>query len=104
MLQPPADQVVHHGRVRERRSVAQVLELVRGYLPEYPPHYLAATGLGQRGRELELVRRGYRAYHGADVADEYLLELVGGLEPFLERDVDVDALALDVVREADDRG
>ena len=37
------------------------------------------------------------------VHHELLLELVGGLLALVERHVRVDALALDVVREADDR-
>ena len=55
------DQVVDHGRVGERRGVAEVGEIVLGDLAQDAAHDLAGAGLRQARRELDEVGRGDRA-------------------------------------------
>jgi hypothetical protein len=65
------------------------------------PHDLARARLGQARRPLQPVGAGDRADLLAHPLDQLLLEVVRGLLADIERDVSVDALALDVVRRAD---
>src|SRR5512143_674292 len=94
-------QALHHRRIGERGGIAEILYLPVGDLPEDPAHDLAAARLGESGSELELVRGRDRPDDRADVAGEDLLELVRRLLAVLQGHIDVDALALDVVRVAD---
>ena len=59
---------------------------------------------GRPGRELDQVRRGDRADLLAHPGDELLAQFLRGLLAGHQRHIGVDALALDVVRIADDRG
>ena len=103
LLNPVLDEAVHHRRIGQRRGVAEVLHLVMRDLAEDAAHDLAASGLGQARRELELVRRGDRADDRAHMAGQDLLEVVRRLLAVLQGHVHVDALALDVVGIADHR-
>ncbi len=98
------DEVVDHGGVGEGRGVAEAAELVLGDLAQDAAHDLAGARLGQAGRELDEVGRGDRADLLAHPGDELLAQVLARLLAGHQRDVGVDALALDVVRVADDRG
>ncbi len=63
-------QLAHHVRIRQRRGVAQ--RAAFGDVLEQPAHDLAAPGLGQVGREEDVVRPG----DGADLLGHVRLEVV----------------------------
>ena len=97
-------QILDHARIGEGRGVAEIAEIVLGDLAQDAAHDLARARLGQAGRPLDDVGRGDRPDLLAHPGDQLLAQLVGRVLAGLERDVGVDALALDVVREADDGG
>ena len=92
---------VDDGGIGERRRVAQVAEIVLGDLAQDAAHDLARARLGQAGRPLDGVGRGDRADLLAHPCHQFLAQFLAGIEPGIQGDVGVDALALDVVREAD---
>src|SRR5690606_647837 len=63
-----------------------------------------AAGLGQRRRPLDVVGRGGRADVATHLLDQLGAQRLARFDAFLQGHVGVDALALDVVREADHRG
>ena len=69
-LTPVGDQVVHHGRVGQRRGVTQALEIALGNLAKDAPHDLARASLGQAGRELDHIGRRDRSDLLSDVGDK----------------------------------
>ena len=98
---PPAR---HHRRIGQRRGIAQAVGLVGGDLAQDAAHDLAAARLRQRRRPLDRIRRGDRADLLAHPGDQFLAQLLGRFLAQLQRDIGVDALALQVVREAHHRG
>mmetsp|Transcript_21664 Transcript_21664/g.51386 ORF Transcript_21664/g.51386 Transcript_21664/m.51386 type:complete len:326 (+) Transcript_21664:42-1019(+) len=107
LLAEGLDELVDHAGVGEGRDIAE-LGLVHalaagGDLAQDAAHDLARARLRQGGRPLDDVGRGEGADLGAAHHDERLLELVGPLDALVGRHVDVDALALDGVREAHHR-
>mmetsp|Transcript_1801 Transcript_1801/g.5446 ORF Transcript_1801/g.5446 Transcript_1801/m.5446 type:complete len:469 (+) Transcript_1801:145-1551(+) len=101
------DELVHHRRVGERGGVAELVcshLLARGGdLAEDAPHDLARARLWQRWRPVDHIGRRECADLGAALHDEGFAQLVRLVDALVERDVDVDALALDRVRVADHR-
>ena len=98
------DQVGDDGGIGERRGVAEMLVLFGRDLAQDPAHDLAGARLRQPRRPLDEIRRRDRADFLAHPLRELGAELLGRRLAALQRDVGVDALALDLVREADDRG
>ena len=98
------DEIVDHRRIGQRRGVAEVGEIVLGDLAQDAPHDLAGAGLRQAGRELDEVGLGDRADLLADPLDQFLAQRVVASLAGHQRDIGVDALALDGVRIADDGG
>src|SRR4051812_35551166 len=103
-MAPPLHQGVDQARLGEGRGVAQACKVVLGDLSQDATHDLAAARLGQRWGEVDEVGAGDGADLRADVAAQLRLELGRAFLASVERDVDVDAGALDVVRVADDGG
>ena len=104
LVLPVVDQILDHRRVGKRRDVAQVRELVLRDLAQDAAHDLARARLGQARRELDQVGRGDGADLLPDVRDELLAQVLAPRLARVQRDVAVDALALEVVRVADDGG
>uniref|UniRef100_A0A0N4Z5G8 PE-PGRS family protein n=1 Tax=Parastrongyloides trichosuri TaxID=131310 RepID=A0A0N4Z5G8_PARTI len=104
LRRPVLHQIIHDRRIGQRRGVAQGAQIVLGDLPQDPPHDLARAGLGQTRRPLNHVGRGDGADLLADLGDQDLAQVFGGLDPLVQGDIGVDALTLDVVGEADDGG
>src|SRR3984957_2406350 len=52
------DQIVDHGRIGERRGVAEIAEFVLGDLAQEAAHDLARACLRQIGRKLDEIGRG----------------------------------------------
>src|SRR5262249_266928 len=98
LVLPVADEVVDHGRVAERRGVAEIAVLVFGDLAQNSAHDLSRARLRQAGRELNEIGRGDRADLLAHPGDQLLAQLFAWAFAGHQRDVGVDALALDVVR------
>ena len=78
--------------------------LVRGDLAQDPAHDLAAARLRQIGRPLDQIRRGDRADLLPHLHHQLLAQRLARLVAGLQGDIGIDALALDVVRIAHDRG
>ena len=104
LVLPVVDKVIDHRRIGERRGVAQIAELILGDLAQNSPHDLARACFRQAGRELDQVGRSNRADLLANPSNELLAEIFSWLLAGHQRDVCVDALALDIVRIANDRG
>src|ERR1700691_1213203 len=68
------DQIVDHGRIGERRGVAEIAEFVLGDLAQDAAHDLAGTGLRQVRRELNKIGRGDRPDLLAHPAAELLAQ------------------------------
>src|SRR5499427_8464826 len=104
LVLPVADEIVDYGRIGERRGVAEIAVLVFRDLAQNPAHNLSRARLRQSGRELNEIGRGDRADLLAHPGDQLLAQLFAWAFAGHQRDVGVDALALDVVRVADDGG
>ncbi len=104
LVLPVLHEVVDHGRIGRGRGVAEAGRFVLGDLAQDAAHDLAGARLGQAGRELDQVRRCDRADALADPGDQLLAQRFGRLSALHQRDIGIDALALDVVRVADDGG
>src|SRR5688572_20474499 len=98
------DEVRDDGGIGERRGIAQLVMLVGGDLAQDPAHDLARAGLRQARRPLDVVRLRDRADLLAHPLRELSAQRIGGRLAALQGHVRVNALALDVVREADHRG
>src|SRR5690606_29632604 len=83
---------------------AQLVGRILGDLAQHAAHDLAAAGLGQCRRPLDVVGRGGRADLVAHLLHQLPAQRFARLDAFVQGDVGVDALSLDVVREAHDRG
>ena len=104
LVLPVVHQIVDHRRIGQRRGVAEIAVFVLGDLAQDAAHDLAGARLRQAGRELDQVGRGDRADLLAHPADQFLAQVLARLLAGHQRDIGVDALALDVVRIADDGG
>lgn len=80
-------ELVDDPRIGERRSIAEILILIRRDLSEDD---LAGTRLRKRGRELDEVGLRDGANLLANVLHELLLQLGGGLDPGYQRHIAVD--------------
>ncbi len=102
------DNLLDHGGVGQGAHVAEVVVLIGGNFPENTAHDFARSRLRQSGADLDLLRDGKPRYVLLDarlqLGDEVGLADVAGLGGLLEHDIGVDALALDIVRVADDSG
>src|SRR3954470_18854802 len=96
------DEIVDHARICEGGGVTKAAELVFGNLAQDAPHDLARTSLGQTGRKLDNIWRGNWADLLADVGHQLLSHHIGWRFSGHQGYVGIDALALDVVRIADD--
>src|SRR5690606_7934368 len=101
---PILDQVFHHAGVGQGGDVADLVGFAFCDFPEDAAHDFARAGFGQGRGPVNHVRGGDGADLFADVLHENLLQFVGVDLVGLERDVGVDALALDLVGEADHGG
>ncbi len=77
---------------------------VLGYLAEDASHDLAGPGLGQTIGELQMVGRGDGADLFAHMSAQFCIKFIRRLFACVEGDVAIDALPLDVVRVANNRG
>src|ERR1043165_9658087 len=75
-----------------------------GDLSEGSAHYFGRERVGQSVRELDVFGSGNCADMGSDPLAQFLGKRVCGRYTDLERNVSVNALALDVVRDPDHRG
>ena len=98
------DEVGDHRWFGQRRDIAEIAEIVLGDLAQDSPHDLAGASLRQSWRELNEIRRGDRADLLAHPIAQLDLERVRFRLPRHQRDVAIDALALDVVGIADHGG
>src|SRR5690606_30093295 len=98
------DEVVDHAGIGEGGGIAEGVDLVGGDLAQDAAHDLARAGLGQAGRPLDDVGAGDRADLLAHQGDQVLFELLGGADAVHQGDVALEAMGLNVVREADDGG
>ena len=96
------DKIVDHVRIGKGRRVAKIVDLVLGDLAQDAPHDLAGTRFREAGGELDDVRRGDRADVVTHPALQLLAQVVVALRAALQGDIGVDALALLLVRIADD--
>src|SRR5215471_4568978 len=104
LVLPVVDEIIDHGGVGERRGVTEVAVFVLGDLAQDAPHDLARARLRQAWRELDEIGRGDRPNLLAHPLHQFLAQVFGRLLTRHQRDVGVDALPLDVVRIAYDRG
>src|SRR5581483_5288166 len=95
-------EVGDHRRVGERGGVAQRAAL--GDVAEEPAHDLGRARLGQLGGEEDLVRAGDGADRLRHLLAELVLERLAGGDARAGGDEARDALALDLVADADHRG
>src|SRR5712671_1837010 len=96
------DEIVDDGRVGQGRDVAQLAVLVGGDLAQDAAHDLAGAGLRQVRGPLQQIGRGDRADLLAHPLHQLAAQLFVRLLVDPQRHIGVDALALDVVRIADD--
>ena len=96
------DQVVDHRRIGQRGRIAKRAEIVLGDLAEDAPHDLAGARLGEARRELDLVGARQRTDFLPHMRHEVLAEFFRTFLARHQRHVAINALALDVVRVADD--
>src|SRR6516162_5862117 len=75
LVLPVADEIVDHGRVGERRGVAEIAVLVFGDLAQNPAHDLSRARLRQTGSELNEIRRGNGADLLAHPGDQLLAQV-----------------------------
>ena len=103
-IQALAHQVLDHARIGKRGNVSELIVLVRGNLAQDAAHDLAGTGLGQPRRPLNEIRRGDRADLFPDPVTQLVPQRFGRFLAGVQRDVHVDARALDVMRHTDRGG
>ena len=99
---PVIDEIIDHGRIGQRRGVAEVAILVFGNLAQDSSHDLARAGFRQAWCELDQIGRGDRPDLLAHPADQFLAEVFARVFARHQGDIGVDTLAFDVVRVADD--
>src|SRR3954452_19203414 len=104
LVLPVLDEVVDHAGIGQGRGVAQAARLVLGYRAQDAAHDLAGARFWQTRCELNLVGRSDWADLLAHPGDELLAQILGWLDARHQGHIGVDALALDVVREADHGG
>src|SRR4051794_19127270 len=104
LVLPVLDEVVDHAGIGQGRGVAQAARLVLGDLAQDAAHDLAGARFWQTRCELNLVGRSDWADLLAYPGDELLAQILGWLDAGHQGHIGVDALALDVVREANHGG
>src|SRR5660397_162537 len=94
-------QVLDHGRISQGGDISQLIHFISRDLAENAPHDLAAPGLGQCRSPLDEVRSRNGSDLLADMLDQLIPQRFSGLHPGIQGDVSVNALTLDLMREAD---
>ena len=95
-----ADQILHNTGVGQGRGIAQAIQLIAGNLAQDAAHDLARAGFWQARRPLHELGTGKGADLIGNKGLQLLDQLLARLDTVHRGDVDIDALALDVVRAA----
>src|SRR5271169_5450368 len=95
LVLPMGDEVVDHSGVGERRGVAETAGLVFGDLAQDAAHDFSRARLRQVRRKLDEIGRGDRSDLLAHPRGKFLAQIFGRLFAGHQRDIGIDALALD---------